>query len=89
MFDDILFKAAQLYRTPLLEEENVNLKTIIGKTAKIPLEISMPVYVSHMSFGALSEEAKTALAMGSKKMDIATCSGEGERNQREFEMLEI
>ncbi len=85
MFDDILFKAAQLYRTPLLEEENVNLKTIIGKTAKVPLEISMPVYVSHMSFGALSEEAKTALAIGSKKMDIATCSGEGGRNQREYE----
>ena len=85
MFDDILFKAAQLYKTPLLEDEHVNLKTIIGKTAKVPLEISMPVYVSHMSFGALSEEAKTALAIGSKMMDIATCSGEGGRNQREFE----
>lgn len=84
-FDDILFKAAQLYRTPLLEEEKVNLKTVIGKTAKIPLEISMPVYVSHMSFGALSEEAKTALAIGSKKLDTATCSGEGGRNQREYE----
>ncbi len=85
MFDDILFKAAQLYRTPLLEEENVNLKTIIGKTAKVPLEMSMPVFVSHMSFGALSEEAKTALAIGSKKMDIAIGSGEGGRNQREYE----
>jgi glutamate synthase domain-containing protein 2 len=85
MFEDILFKAAQLYRTPLLEEDELNLKTIIGKTAKNPLEISMPVYVSHMSFGALSEEAKTALAIGSKKMDVATCSGEGGRNQREFD----
>lgn len=84
-FDDILFKAAQLYRMPLLEEQQVNLKTVIGKTAKIPLEISMPVYVSHMSFGALSEEAKIALAIGSKKLDIATCSGEGGRNQKEFE----
>jgi glutamate synthase domain-containing protein 2 len=89
MFDDSLFKADQLYRTPVLEDENVNLKTIIGKTAKIPMEISMPVDVSHMSFGALSEEVKTAFAIGSKKMNIATCSGEGERNQREFEILEI
>lgn len=84
-FDDILFKAAQLYITPILEEERINLVTTIGKTAKNPLEISMPVYISHMSFGALSEEAKVALALGSKKMDIAMCSGEGGRNQREFE----
>jgi len=84
-FDDILFKAAQLHHFPLLEEDEVNLKTVIGKTAKHPLEISMPVYISHMSFGALGEEAKTALAIGAKKMDIAMCSGEGGRNQREFE----
>jgi glutamate synthase domain-containing protein 2 len=45
----------------------------------------MPVYISHMSFGALSEEAKTALAIGSKKTDIAMCSGEGGRNQREYD----
>lgn len=84
-FDNILFKAAQLHHFPLLEEDEVNLKTVIGKTAKQPLEISLPVYISHMSFGALSEEAKTALAIGSKKVDTATCSGEGGRNQREFE----
>lgn len=84
-FDDILFKAAQLHHFPLLEEDEVNLKTVIGKTAKHPLEIALPVYVSHMSFGALSEEAKTALAMGSKQVDTATCSGEGGRNQREFD----
>ncbi|WP_316506356.1 glutamate synthase-related protein [Nitrosopumilus sp.] len=84
-FDDILFKAAQLHTLPLLEEDEFNLKTVIGKNAKHPLELSMPVYVSHMSFGALSEEAKTALAAGTKKIGTAMCSGEGGRNQREFE----
>ena len=84
-FDDILFKAAQLYTMPLLEEDEFSLKTIIGKNAKHPLELSMPVYVSHMSFGALSEEAKTALAAGTKTIGTAMCSGEGGRNQREFE----
>lgn len=84
-FDDILFKAAQLYHTPLLEEEEFNMKTVIGKTAKHPLEISLPVYVSHMSFGALSEEAKVALATGTNLVDTAMCSGEGGRNQKEFE----
>ena len=84
-FDSILFNAAQLHNFPLLEDDKINLKTVIGKTAKKPLEISMPVYISHMSFGALSEEAKISLAAGAKKMDIAMCSGEGGRNQKEFE----
>jgi glutamate synthase domain-containing protein 2/nitrite reductase/ring-hydroxylating ferredoxin subunit len=84
MFDDILFKAAQLYKAPLLEDEEFNMATVIGKNAKQPLELSMPVYVSHMSFGALSEEAKTAMAIGSKQVDTATCSGEGGRNEREY-----
>jgi glutamate synthase domain-containing protein 2 len=84
-FGNILFLAGQLHKFPLLADEKVNLKTVIGKTAKKPLVISMPVYISHMSFGALSEEAKTALAIGSKKADIAMCSGEGGRNQREYD----
>jgi len=84
MFDDILFKAAQLFRFPLLPKEKVNMKTIIGKTAKNPLEISMPIFISHMSFGALSKEAKTALAKGSAKMDTVMCSGEGGSHPDEF-----
>lgn len=37
----------------------------------------MPVYISHMSFGALSKESKTALAKGSAMAGTAMCSGEG------------
>ena len=83
-FDDILFKAAQLYTLPLLEHEAVNLQTTIGAKAKDPLSISLPVYVSHMSFGALSVEAKEALAAGAREVDTATCSGEGGSHPREF-----
>ena len=36
-----------------------------------------PVYVSHMSFGALSREAKISLAKGSALAKSAMCSGEG------------
>ena len=58
----ILFYGAQLDRQPLEKTEEVKTKTVIGKTAAQPLELDIPFYVSHMSFGALSREAKIALA---------------------------
>jgi len=76
-WDSILFKGAQLYRKPLNDTEDVQTKTIIGKTATHPLELDIPFYVSHMSFGALSREAKIALAKGSAIMKTVMCSGEG------------
>jgi glutamate synthase domain-containing protein 2 len=76
-WDTILFNGAQLFRMPLNEDESVSCKTIIGKTAKQPLELDIPFYVSHMSFGALSREAKIALARGSRLAGTAICSGEG------------
>jgi methylamine---glutamate N-methyltransferase subunit C len=75
--DTIVFKGAQLHKMPLNEDVEVNTKTVIGKTARQPLELSMPFYVSHMSFGALSKEAKVALAAGSAQVGTAMCSGEG------------
>lgn len=41
------------------------------------MTINHPIYVSHMSFGALSKEMKTALAKGSAMTKTAMCSGEG------------
>jgi glutamate synthase domain-containing protein 2 len=76
-FKTLLFKGGQLYRMPLNKEEEVRLKTIIGKTAKKPLVLDLPFYVSHMSYGALSKEAKIALAKGSSLVNTAMCSGEG------------
>ena len=75
--DSLVFKGAQLYKMPLNDNIPVNTKTIIGKTAKQPLELNMPFYVSHMSFGALSREAKIALAKGTAIVGTAMCSGEG------------
>jgi glutamate synthase domain-containing protein 2 len=76
-WDDILIKGAQLAKIPLDRDEPVNTKTIIGPKAKHPLVIDTPVYVSHMSFGALSREVKVALAKGSAAAKTAMCSGEG------------
>lgn len=76
-WDDILFKGAQLSRLPLNEDVEVNTQTVIGPQAKKPLVIETPVYVSHMSFGALSREVKIAMAKGSAAVQTAMCSGEG------------
>lgn len=76
-WNEILIKGAQIARIPLNENESVSTETIIGPGASQPLEIETPVYVSHMSFGALSREVKIALARGSAAVKTAMCSGEG------------
>lgn len=76
-WDDILMLGGQLDPIPLLETEEVNTKTVIGPNAAKPLIIDSPVYVSHMSYGALSKEAKEGLARGSAAANTAVCSGEG------------
>ena len=76
-WDDILIKGAQLARIPLNGNVAVNTRTVIGPGAKQPLVIETPIYITHMSFGALSREAKLALAKGSAAAKTAMCSGEG------------
>ena len=76
-WDDILIMGAQLNPAPLNAGDPVDTKTVIGKKAKKPMELYHPIYVSHMSFGALSKELKTALAKGSAMSQTAMCSGEG------------
>jgi glutamate synthase domain-containing protein 2/nitrite reductase/ring-hydroxylating ferredoxin subunit len=76
-WEDIQFLPAQLFRRPLLDNEKVNTETIIGPRAKKPLRLSMPVFVSDMSFGALSREAKIALSKGAEMAGTGICSGEG------------
>ncbi|NND34639.1 MAG: Rieske 2Fe-2S domain-containing protein [Saprospiraceae bacterium] len=90
-WDKIQFLPAQLARRPLLDDAAVSTKVIIGKNARKPLHLDMPIFVSDMSFGALSREAKIALAMGAELSGTGICSGEGgmlpeeqEHNSRYF-----
>jgi len=76
-WEDIQFLPAQLATKPLLDEATVNSKTVIGPRAQKPLELSMPMFVSDMSFGALSREAKISLARGAEMAGTGICSGEG------------
>lgn len=74
---DIQILAAQMARKPLMENVPVGSELIIGPNAMKPLKLTIPLFVSDMSFGALSEEAKIALAKGAELAGTGICSGEG------------
>ncbi len=76
-WDDIQFVTAQLHKAPLLDEEPVGTAVQIGPNAQKPLTLEIPLFVSDMSFGALSEPAKVALALGAEQAGTGICSGEG------------
>ncbi len=76
-WDELQIMAAQMASKPLMEDETVGTELIIGPQAKKPLKLNIPLFVSDMSFGALSEEAKIALARGAEQAGTGICSGEG------------
>jgi methylamine---glutamate N-methyltransferase subunit C len=77
VWEDIQFNVAQLHRSPLLDNEAVGTDLVIGPNAAKPLRLKIPLFVSDMSFGALSEEAKIALSRGAELAGTGICSGEG------------
>lgn len=90
-WEDIQFLPAQLAKRPLMDDERVSTSVTIGPAAKKPLPLDLPIFVSDMSFGALSREAKVALSRGAEMAGTGICSGEGgmlpaeqENNSRYF-----
>lgn len=77
LWDDIQFLPAQMARKPLLDDVPVATSVTIGPRAAKPLQLDIPLFVSDMSYGALSEEAKTALSRGAQMAGTGICSGEG------------
>jgi len=76
-WDDIQIMTAQLHRPPLLDDAPVGTEVVIGPNAQKPLRLKIPLFVSDMSFGALSEPAKLAMARGAELAGTGICSGEG------------
>ncbi|MBT8168863.1 glutamate synthase [Phaeobacter gallaeciensis] len=76
-WDDIQVLPAQMARKPLLDHVPVTTPVTIGPRAAKPLQLDIPLFVSDMSYGALSEEAKTALSRGAQMAGTGICSGEG------------
>ena len=84
-FDDLTFLSTGLTRFPLEGyKEKCDTGTIIGaRYAENPLRLETPIYISGMSYGALSANAKTALGKGAALVGTASCTGDGGMLQAE------
>ena len=84
-FDDLTFLSTGLTRFPLEGyKERCNTQTTIGSlNAENPLVLETPIYISGMSYGALSANAKTALGKGASMVGTASCTGDGGMLQAE------
>jgi len=78
-FDELTFLPATLTRFVIEGyREKCETKTVLGhRFAERPVELDIPIYITGMSFGALSRNAKIALANGASMAGTMTCSGEG------------
>ncbi|MQG39259.1 MAG: FMN-binding glutamate synthase family protein [SAR202 cluster bacterium] len=78
-FDDLTFLSTGLTRFPLEGyKEKCNTRTVIGGlNAENPLVLDTPIYITGMSYGALSANAKTALGKGANMVGTASCTGDG------------
>jgi glutamate synthase domain-containing protein 2 len=78
-FDDLTFVPAGLTRIPLEGyREQCSTRTVLGaRFASKPVELEIPVMITGMSFGALSLNAKVALARGAREAGSSTTTGDG------------
>jgi len=76
-WDSVQVLTGQLARRPRNDDADVGTELVVGPRAAKPLRLEIPLLVSDMSFGALSEEAKLALAQGAELAGTGICSGEG------------
>ncbi len=78
-FDDLMVLPSQLSRMSLdTYREDCDTRTVLGKrTATRPLVIETPIMIAGMSYGALSKEAKIALAKATALTGTVISNGEG------------
>src|SRR2546425_3196941 len=78
-FDDLTFISCTLTRIPLEGyREKCSTKTVLGtRFAQKPIELDIPIMVTGMSFGALSYNAKVALARAANRTGSSTTTGDG------------
>lgn len=78
-FDDLTFLSTGLTRFPLEGyKEKCETRTVIGaRLAETPLVLETPIYITGMSYGALSANAKTALGKAASMVGTASCTGDG------------
>ncbi|MYB76031.1 MAG: FMN-binding glutamate synthase family protein, partial [Chloroflexi bacterium] len=86
-FDDLTFLPCTLTRIPLEGyREHCSTKTVIGRRyAENPIELDIPIMITGMSWGALSFNAKVALAQGAAAVGSSNTTGDGGMLQAERE----
>jgi glutamate synthase domain-containing protein 2 len=95
-FDDLTFLPCSLTRIPLEGyREKCSTKTILGtRYARKPIELDIPIMITGMSWGALSLNAKTALAKGAAMAGSSNTTGDGgmlraERDNSKYLIYEV
>jgi glutamate synthase domain-containing protein 2 len=74
--DDFHFVPAQVYKTPLNENQEVRMEVVIGPGAKKPLKVASPIMFGGMSYGAVSKNVRLVLARVASNLKIGSNSGE-------------
>jgi len=69
-FEDLMILPSQLTRMPIdTYREDCETRTVLGgRFAKNPIVLETPIMIAGMSYGALSKEAKIALAKATAKV---------------------
>lgn len=90
-FDDLVFLCAQNSRPPIDHyREPCETGVVLGKgRAENPLRLKAPILIGAMSFGAMSKEAKLAIAISTSRIGIPTNTGEGGMMPEEREHASI
>jgi glutamate synthase domain-containing protein 2 len=95
-FDDLTFLPCSLTRIPLEGyREKCSTKTVLGtRYARKPIELDIPIMITGMSWGALSLNAKTALAKGAAMAGSSNTTGDGgmlraERDNSKYLIYEV
>jgi glutamate synthase domain-containing protein 2 len=86
--DELVFRPAQVAYPPRMLEEEVSTELLLGKKAASPVMSKTPILNAGMSFGALSREAKMALALASTLAGTVANTGEGGMLDEERELAE-
>src|SRR5437867_1532161 len=78
-FDDLTFLPCSLTRIPLEGyREKCSTKTLLGtRFASRPIELDIPIMITGMSWGALSWNAKVALAKAAAQVGSSNTTGDG------------
>lgn len=89
-WEALYFNPVHLHRFPTPDDVAIGTSVTIGKHAKKPLHLSIPMMIAAMSFGgALSKKTKIALAKAASKIGTATNTGEAGLMEEEREAADL